>query len=550
MKHFSAQKTIACLTVFLMSVIGAAQQPARIPTERPELIIGIVLDQMRPDQIHKYWDKFGPGGFKKLMNNGTVSMQAGFHYYNTQSAPGSATIATGTQPAVHGIVSDDWFELLHEDMTHATADPSVSSAGGSYENGKYSPVNLLVSTLGDGLKLSTRSQSKVYGIGLENEMAVLSVGHAADAAFWFDTERGNWITSSFYRDSLPEWLTLFNDKRFPDLYLDRSWTPLLPGQPDSLYLPDSLQTRNGFDGIRGFPYDLSRISRIDRRTKDYSYLLCTPFGQTLTMDLAQTLILEEGLGQDEHPDMIMINLSTPGAVAVRFGSGSREMEDVFLRLDRDLEHLLTNVENHIGENRILVFLTATHGMQMEPKYLESLKLPVGRFSRQQALSLLRSYLNVKYGKGEWVKGYYGNSIFLNRTLIEDSQIKLNELRMQVANFMVQFAAVTDAVSATTLSAGEFSENIRGFVQNGYHPKRSGDVLIVLRSGWTLDEPGRTGTGYNYDRKVPLIWYGWKIGKRSIYRDIDMADIAPTLSFFLNIPPPDAASGSPILELLE
>jgi hypothetical protein len=189
-------------------------------------------------------------------------------------------------------------------------------------------------------------------------------------------------------------------------------------------------------------------------------------------------------------------------------------------------------------------------MHSEARYKAALKLPGGRFDRNQAVSLLRSYLNVKYGQGDWVKGYYGNSIFLDRQLIEDSKIPLSEMQSQVANFMVQFAAVAETITATALSNGEFSENVRGLVQNGYHPKRSGDVIVILRSGWTMDNPIRSGTGYNYDRRIPLVWYGWKIGKRSIYRDLDMVDVAATLSFFLEIPAPDAALGSPILELVE
>ena len=539
------------LAWFLIACINiSAQQPAQIPTDKPALIVGLVLDQMRPDQINQYWDKFGDGGFRKLMNHGSVMTQAAYRYYNTQHAPGIATIVTGAQPAVHGVVSNDWFELLREDMIHCTSDETAMAIGGSFENGQYSPKNMLVSTIGDELKLSSRSQSRVFGIGMRHEAAILSAGHSADAAYWFDTESGQWMSSSHYLDSLPQWLRTFNEKALPDMYLERRWEPLYPIGDHDARLPDTLQTRYPLGGFTGFPYDLNKISRIDRNTKNYHILQYTPFANTLTMDLALSMLFEEQLGEDDTPDLLMVNVGGLGIAASQFGSESVEFEDVLLRLDQDLAHFIETVEQKVGKHRVLFFMTATHGMHSEQKYKAALKLPGGQFDRNQALALLKSYLNVKYGQGDWVKGYYGNSIFLNRQLIEDSEIPLSEMQSMVANFLVQFAAVAETITSTALSNGEFSKNVRGLVQNGYHPKRSGDIIVILRSGWTLDNPIRTGTGYNYDRKIPLVWYGWKIGKRSIYRDLDMTDVAATLSFFLDIPPPDAASGSPILELVE
>lgn len=358
------------------------------------------------------------------------------------------------------------------------------------------------------------------------------------------------MSSTHYLDSLPSWLVGFNEKKLPDVYLDRIWQPLYPIHQYDTILPDSMQSRYPLGGYNAFPYDLKKISRIDRNTKNYRVLFYTPFANTLTMDLALSLLYEEQLGVDAIPDLLMVNLNGLGTVAGQFGPESIEFEDVLLRLDQDLAHFIQTVEQQVGKHRTLFFLTATHGMHSEVKYKAALKLPGGQFDRNQALSLLRSYLNVKFGQGNWVKGYYGNSIFLNRQLIEDSRIPLSDMQAQVANFLVQFAAVAETITSTALSNGEFLENVRGLVQNGYHPKRSGDVIVILRSGWTLDNPVRSGTGYNYDRRIPLVWYGWKIGKQSIYRDLDMADIAATLAFFLDIPSPDAASGSPILELIE
>lgn len=536
------------LISILHSSIG--QQSDRIPSEKPELIIGLIMDQMRSDQLYRYWDKFGDDGFKKLMNSGTVMNQAGFHYYNTQSGPGYATIATGTQPSVHGIVSNDWYGILKDDLTHCTGDISATAVGGHFELGQYSPGNLMVSTFSDEMKLSGNSQTKVYSIGWSNESAILSGGHAADAAFWIDPLNGKWMTSSHYKDSLPAWVQQFNEKKFPDIYLERIWSPLLPLEEYTEYFVYNSDADNPIIRKSYLPIDLEKSSRIDRRTRDYSMLQETPFGNTLILDMAMTLLHEKQLGKDQYTDYLAINLPAMGPVSERYGQESIELEDVFLRLDQDLAHFLSSLDDLIGKNKVLIFLTATHGMNNDPKYLKYRKLPAGEFDGKQALSLLRSYLNVKLGRGEWIKGYYENQIYLNRVLIEDSKISLDEVRKEIANFMIQFEAVAHATSATTISSSYFPGGPNALIQKGYSPKRSGDVMVVLRSGWGLKGQSRMGTGYNYDRKVPLIWYGWKVGKNVIYRDIDIADIAPTISFFLNIPMPDACTGKPILDMLE
>ncbi len=541
---------LAGFLLFFLIIVSKAQQSNRIPSERPELIIALVVDQMRPDQIHRLWDKFGEGGFKKLINNGTVIQQAGYHYFNTQGPPGYATISSGTQPSDHGIVSTDWYELLGEEMVRSTEDLSVNPVGGSFINGLFSPDNLMVSTLGDELKLSNQSRSKVFGVGLNNEGAILSSGHSADAAFWFDESTGGWMTSTYYMDSLPLWLNKFNQKMLPDIYLDRTWEPLLPLNEYTESMPDSLLNKEGLFGQVTFPYDLKKLGGKRNRRRDYSLMKYTPYGVTFTMDMALTLIIEEELGKDNYPDYLALNLSAFGPVSEKFGLESVEFEDVLLRLDRELAHFLKSIEELLDKNRVLIFFTATHGMHKESEYLRKMKLPTGQFDRNQALSLLKSYLNVKFGSGNWIKGYYGNQIYFNRVLIEDSKISLQEIRDQVANFMVQFTAVAHAITTSTFSYANFSDNLNSLVRNGYNPKRSGDITVVLRSGWRLEGEGRTSTGYNYDRRVPMIWYGWKIGKNIIYRDIDITDIAPTLSLFLNIPLPDACSGKPILELLK
>ena len=542
------KKPIVLFLTFLLALNSLAQYNGSIPSEKPELIIGLIFDQMRPNQIFQYWDQYGDDGFKKLIENGTVMKQAGYKYYNTLDAPGYATIATGSEPRQHGVVSDEWFEILSNDVTNCSFDPKVGPVGGSFKEGLFSPENMLIPTLGDQMKLASYAHSKVFGISLDHNGAVFSAGHAANGAYWFDNATGTFMSSSYYMDSLPGWLNEFNAKQLPNIYLNRIWEKLLPADQYQQHFPDTLKLVSGFSSSR-LPLDLNKISK-RKKTRDYSVIRYTPFGNTLTLDLALNLIMEEKLGEDNHPDYLVVNLSSIGPVSQKFGQESVAFEDMMLRFDQDLAHFINAVEEQIGKRRVLFFMTAAHGVARDQEYLESLKISAGEFNKNQALSLLKSYLGVKYGNGDWVKGYYGNQIYLNRSLIEDSRLSLPNIRSQVASFMVQFTGVADAASMNDLSASSDSGGIMSqWIQNNFNPKHSGDVMIILRPGWKFEGEGRTATGYYYDRNVPLIWYGWNMGRKLIYRDVDITSIAPTLALFLGIPLPAASSGKPVLEIL-
>ncbi len=545
-------KIVLFFSLFMLGPFSFSQDNSRIPPEKPKLIIGIVIDQMRYDYIYRYWDKFEEGGFKRLINEGTYCKNANLNYLFTQSAPGYATIATGTNPARHGIVSSHWYLRLKDEMMYCTFDPDVIPVGGSYEAGQNSPKNLLPTTLGDELRLSNNFKSKVFGIGLKDYTAIFSAGHAANAAFWYDDKTGTWMTSTFYLDSLPDWLEHFNEKQLPDLYLDRVWNTLLPVEEYTESLHDTSNYELGFNGQTYFPYDLSKISRIDRKRKDYSILRFTPFGNTFAKDLALATIIEEQLGVDEYPDLLTLAFSVTESIGLRFGPNSVEMEDAFIRLDRDIAHLLQFIDKNIGKKNVLIYLTSNHGVSIVPKYLKDKKIPAGYFNHNQAIPLLRSYLNLIYDKGHWVKSYKQQQIFLNQTLIEDSRISLEEIQTRIAQFMIQFTGVANAMTASTLQTNNFTHGIFQKMQNGFNQKRSGDIILNLEPGWVGKDENVTNhnSAYTYDTHVPLIWFGWRINRSNISRPVDITDIAPTITNFLNILAPNACTGKPILELIE
>lgn len=527
-------------------------QGAYIPPDKPKLVVGIIVEQLRYDQLEKFRNRFGESGIRRLLNEGTYFQNASFEYMLTQSAPGHATIATGAEPSFHGITSDNWYLPLRNELIYCTGDISVNPAGGSYEYGLHSPVNLQASTFADELRMATNKEAKVFAVGMKEHASIFSAGHAANAAYWFDNTTGTWMSSSWYLDSLPIWVNDFNAMRFSDAFLDDTWRLLK--SPDQYYdcVPDPNNFETGFGGQNYFPYDLRKLrSRSGNAKNDYSLLRETPFGSTYTTRFALKLIEEEGLGKDDVTDYLSICYTATDYIGHRFGPSSVEMGDAILRLDKDIEELLKFLTDSIGKRNILIYFTSSHGVSELPAVLQSNRIPSGYFRQNQALQLLRSYLNAVYGEGDWVKGYSERQIFLNRTLIEDARISLEDVQKKVARFMVQFSGVASAYPFYAFEANDFGNgNLRRIINN-FSPLRSGDVIITLSPGW-VEREGDMVTNHNspyeYDSHVPLIWYGWTVNRLTVTRKVNMTDVAATLSSLCRVPVPNACTGEPLFEL--
>ena len=545
-------QVLLSLTFIVGTFISSAQNHTKIPPEKPVLIIGIVIDQMRYDYIYRFWDKYSDGGIKRMVQGGTFCKNASYNFLINETAVGHATISTGALPSHHGIISNNWYVNLQDKTVYCVEDEKVTTVGGEIEAGRYSPRKLLASTLGDELKLTNNFRSKVVGIALDNSAAILSAGHTADYAFWFDTESGNWITSSYYVDSLPGWIVEFNEKRLADTYLERIWDPLLPLASYTESSPDTNDLETGLKGRSVFPYDLKKISTPRGKETDYNIIKYTPFGNVLTKDLAISAIVNEELGKDEYTDLLTVGFSVSEYIGQAFGSNSVEMEDAILRLDRELEHFFSFIDEHIGKENTLIYLTADHGLAYNPVYLEEHGIPAGVFNPHAALTLLASYLNIIYGRGDWIKYYYAQQLYLNHELIEDARIPVEEFQEKVVMFLLQFTGVSNAISAHTLQTTNFSDGIFRNIQNGYHQKRSGDVIINLAPGWTEKNYNNSSYHSSYvgDNHVPLLFYGWRINRETINRPVNLVDIATTLAYLLDISKPNAAIGEVILEIVE
>jgi len=537
--------TIIAILIFVF--VKLSGQGAYLPPDKPKLVIGIVVEEMKYDQLEKLRDKLSENGIKRLINEGTYFKNASYQYMLTQSAPVHATISTGAEPSFHGITADDWYVPLKNELINCTKDLTVNSVGGSFETGLHSPVNLLVSTFSDELQMSTNRKSKAFGVGLRESSAIFMAGHAANAAYWFDNTTGTWMSSTYYISSLPAWVNDFNAMKFSDTYLNSVWSPLKPASYYVDCLPDSNDFEAGFNHMNYFPYDLKKL----RAKNDYSLLRETPFGNSLTANFAIRLLQNEQLGKHDVTDYLSICFSATDYIGHRFGPSSVEMGDAILRLDEDIKNLLNYVNDSIGKKNVLIYFTAAHGISEIPTVLEKNRIPSGYFKQNQALQLLRSYLNAVYGEGNWVKGYSEKQIFLNRTLIEDARLSLDDVQKKVARFLVQFTGVEAAYPYSAFEANDFGNGNLKRIINNFSPQRSGDVIVILNPGWVdqaTDYVTNHNSPYEYDSHVPLIWYGWSVNRATVTRQVNMTDIAATLSTLCKVPYPNACTGEPMFEL--
>ncbi len=535
-----------------ISLFSSAQDRAKIPPEQPRLIVGMIVSQMRFDYLYRYWDKLDDKGIKRMIERGTYCRNTSFNYLFSQEGVGHSTIVTGATPSDHGIVAREWYVNLQDKTVKNSEDNSQNTIGGTFDAGRNSPMNLMSTTFTDELRLANNFQSKVISVSLDASPAVLSGGHTANGAFWFDPLSGNFITSSYYRDSLPGWVNQFNLKDLPEIYMEKEWNTLLPIAEYTESLPDDNNYEQGYNGKVTFPYNLQLLSGSAKKKQDYGILVKTPFGNSLLKDFALTAIHEEELGNDSYTDVLIVSFTSLEYIGNLFGPNSIEVEDAVIRLDREIAHFLDFLDQNFGKESTLVFLAADHGVAQVPTYLSDMKIPVGYFNHYGAVSLLQSALNNIYGRGDWVKAYHSQQIYLNHTLIEDSKLSLEEFQNYVAQFILQFSGVANTITATTLQTTNFTSGIFQKIQNSYNQKNSGDVIVNLKPGWVEKTEGTTNhnSSYAYDTRIPLLWYGWKINRETISRPVDITDIAPTISSFLNITYPNACTGQPIIEILE
>jgi predicted AlkP superfamily pyrophosphatase or phosphodiesterase len=535
---------------FLLISITIYTQAQQTKSTNPKLVVGIVVDQMRYDYIYRYWDKFGEDGFKRLVNEGFFCKNTNYNYVPTYTGPGHASIYTGTTPAIHGIIANDWFDKLTGKNKYCAQDNDVNGVGTTAVEGKRSPVNMLTTTITDELRISSNMKSKVIGIALKDRSAILPAGHTANAAYWYDGSIGSFISSTYYMKELPGWVQDFNKKELAKKYLSQPWNTLLPIEQYRESLPDENKYELVLKGEEKptFPHNLPQLMASNG---GLGLIRSTPFGNTLTKDFVIETIKAENLGKSAVPDFLAISFSSPDYIGHAYGPNSVEQEDDYIRLDKDLAELLKFIDTQVGKNNALIFLTADHAAPEVPAYLSDLKIPSGYVKEGEMIDSLKKYLIKNYGDS-LVLSFTNQQVFLNHKVIDSKKIVLQKVQEDVAEFLQQFTDVSETLTATTLNNSQFTEGVRYLMQKGFNAKLSGDVLVnYLPAHIDYAPTGTThGSPYSYDTHVPLLFYGWNIKQGSSTEQVYITDIAATLAMMLNIQFPNGCVGKPISFLVK
>lgn len=522
--------------------------PNDFMANQPKLVVGITVDQMRLDYLYRFWNDFEEGGFKRLAGEGFLCGNHHYDYAPTYTGPGHASIFTGTTPAVHGIISNDWFDKSAGEMVYCVKDKRYQGVGTTSKGGSMSPHRLLTTTLSDELMLSSNYASKVVGISMKDRGSILPAGHNPTGAYWFiGKDEGQWVTSTYYTDALPQWVSNFNSNGLAEKYVSSGWQML---KDPSVY-NESMVDNNPYEGpFKGqfkatFPYDFTDITE-----NRYDLIKATPHGSTLSVDFAIEAIKAEGMGEDAITDLLALSFSSTDYVGHQFGPASKEVQDCYLRLDADLKRLLDFLDSSVGEGEYLIFLTADHGGAQNPGYMKKQNIPAGYWKPQVMLDEVDAMLNNTYGKGEWVHNYTNDQFFLNKELIEERNLDLVEICEKITAVCMNQEGVYTALSANDFLTSDFEELPLNTIQRGIHPKRSGEVIVVPAVGWISN--GYTGTThgspFSYDTHVPLLFFGKGIPHGETARRTTVRDIAPTVSQLIRITQPNGTTGDPVFEI--
>jgi len=535
----------------LIVLFSLASVKGQIVNEKPKLVVGIVVDQMRYDYLTRFWDQFGEEGFKRLVNNGFNFNNNHFNYVPTYTGPGHASVFTGTTPEYHGIIGNGWFDKFSNESVYCAGDATVEPVGTESGAGKMSPHRMKSTSFADENRLYTQLKGKTIGIALKDRGAILPAGHTANAAYWFHgKDEAKWITSSFYMDELPKWVKNFNDSNKANSYL-KMWEPL---KDIKSYTQSGLDENNfefGFDGkeTATFPYDLKALAPGNGQ---FDLIKATPFGNDLTADFAKAAIKGEALGQDDITDVLTLSFSSTDYVGHNFGVNSKEIQDTYMRLDLALADFLKYLDKTVGEGEYTVFLTADHGGVDVPAYLASRKIPSGYFDDVAMNKMVEDFLKDEFKVDDLIQNISNSQIFLDYEVMNDEDLDAREVEQKIAHYLLQQQSISRVYTREQLQAGNFTKGLSSLVQNGFNQERSGDVVFVLDPAYIIyPEKGTThGSGFIYDTHVPLIFFGKGIKQGSSLEYSVIPDIAPTISALLGISFPDASTGRPLIQVLE
>jgi len=534
----------------------AAQTPKKTPVStsktlaRPKLVVGIVVDQMRYDYLYRYYDKYVEGGLKRFMNEGFNCRNNHYSYALTVTAAGHSSIYTGSVPAINGIVGNEWYDQITSKSVYCVEDSTVKTVGSTNVSvGKMSPKNLLTSTVTDQLRIATNFRSKTIGVAIKDRGSILPAGHTASGSYWFDSNTGNWVTSTFYMNDLPQWAKDYNAKKMPAEYMKKGWQLLNPVEEYTQSTADDVAWEGRLPGTQKpvFPIDITGIAG-----DAYGSVISTPWGNTITKEMAIAAIKGENLGKGTDTDFLAISFSSPDKIGHMAGPNSIEQEDDYLRLDREFAELFSFLDSWTGKGTYTVFLTADHGVVDVPGFAIEHKLPAGLANRTILNDVVKKALEENFGKGTYIRANENNQLYLDHALLKEKKITLATVFEVVRQALLPVDGIADVINLNDMGKTPLNTYQLELYKNNVNAKRSGDIQIITQPGWFYGSSTGTshGTPYNYDTQVPFVLFGWGINKGETLRRTSVSDIAPTISALLHILPPSGNIGNPVEEALK
>lgn len=526
--------------LFATTLLIAANSFAQV--ERPKLVIGLMFDQMRWDYLYRYSEKYGNEGFKRLLNEGYSCENTQIPYYRAHTAVGHTSVYTGSVPAVHGIVGNDWYDRREEKIIYCTADKKASSIGGSVKAGQHSPKNLLTTTITDELHLATNFRSKVISLALKDRSSILPGGHTANEVFWFDDSTGHFISSSYYMQQLPAWVNNFNAQKLNEHLLEKDWELLLEKSAYFESTDDNVLWEN--------PYEMENQPVFPHNTSQWKkneLLRHTPQGNTFTLEFAKAAIEGDTLGNRGITDFLAISCSSTDGIGHQFGINAVETEDMYVRLDKEVAGFLKYLDEKIGAGNYLLFITADHGAANSADFSRFHKIPSSANFEENTETQLNTFLRLKYNDTTLITSFFNHQIYFNKEAIAKKQLNYDELKQSIKDFFLQFETVNRVVDLNEIGNENTPDIFKTRIVNMYLPARSGDLEVVPTAA-RLDgfQKGTThGTPYPYDTHIPLVFYGWNVKHAKDYSQVYMTDIARTLAAMLSIQEPSGCTGKVI-----
>ena len=483
--------------MFLLLCIATITANAQI--ERPKLVVGLVVDQMRWDYLYYYHDDFSNDGFKRLLREGFSCENTMINYVPTITAVGHTSLYTGSVPALHGICGNDF--MLNGKKTYCCSDTTVTGIGSDTKNARMSPRKMLANTIGDQLHLFTDYRAKVIGVALKDRAAILPAGHSADAAYWYDTKVGHFVTSSYYTDRFPKWVDQFNRKN---------------------------NTKPGFD------------------------IKTSNQGVTMTFKMAEAALKNEKLGKGEDTDMLCVSISSTDAIGHEYSTRGKENYEVYMQLDKDLGNFLKTLDKEVGEGNYLLFLSADHGASHNPYQLQDHNIPGGYVDMRELCQLTNEHIKkvMKINENVFARDLVYDLV-LDWNVIDRLHLDEDKVKAEAVKFLRRQPHIINAFDIDKIGYAPIPEVLRERIANGHMFGRSGDVTVIVDPShftWKLadDYMGTTHGAWNpYDAHIPLVFFGWHIKPGQTSTPTYIVDAAPTICELLHMQMPNSCVGNAI-----